>query len=292
MSVESGMGGTSATSATAGGRRGLVPGRAIAVTALVLFLLMAASLLWLDRRSIERGNQLYRDGQVAAAATLYRAHATGEGEPRAAYNLGTALLALDLFGAERELARAAASADSVVAQRGSYNLGYHYLARARALTDSDSAIAFVARSILSTRHALRLDPHDAAARWNLALGEHILDSLRVIRTDSDARLVGGDDPTRIDLVALARSSEASGVSGVEPEDPRPAAERIGARSGASAGAYEAWAYHDPGPLTEAEAAELTRTVMHDPEKLIRGLLWSHRPAVDRWRGEGWPGGDW
>ena len=48
---------------------------------------------------------------------------------------------------------------------------------------------------------------------------------------------------------------------------------------------------DPGPLTEAEALRLVEVISDDPEQLLWGILWSHRPDV-AWWAESYPGGDW
>jgi hypothetical protein len=259
---------------------------------LPLILAALAVAFWLDSRSMERANRLFRSGQLADASELYQRLASGASpKPEVSYNFGTSLLALEMEDAERHLVLASGATDPLVAQRANRNLGYLHLTRVAAGMETDTAVALVARSILRTRLSLRLEPTDADARWNLALGERMLDSLTHLRLPPENQANVGSDRTLIDLEALARASEADGVSGLEPERPPPAT-NIGQRRGASVGAHEAWAYQDPGPLSEADAADLLRQVKHDPEKLMRGLLWAHRPDVAWWNAEVSPGGGW
>jgi hypothetical protein len=91
--------------------------------------------------------------------------------------------------------------------------------------------------------------------------------------------------------AMARSQTAEAESGAEPDDPRPA-DNSGPRQGPREGAREAWATQDPGPLTPTEAANLLATISDEPEVMVRGLLWAHRPDVAWWAGQAYPGGRW
>lgn len=248
-------------------------------------------LLALDRASLERGNRLYRSGKVEGAAQLFQGVAS---RPDAGsvevYNAGTAELSLgDPAAAERLLA-AAETADSAVTQRASYNLGYHFLASVRGDLAADSAIELVTAAIRHTRKALKLDPANENARWNLALAQMQLDSLTQLRIETEDASSPGDDETPIDLDAMTRGvGEAQ--SGIEPEDAR-ASDVLGQRLAAAQGAREAWASQDPGALTEASARTLLEQIAHDPEQLIRGLMWSHRPDVAWWNAESYPGGNW
>jgi hypothetical protein len=45
-------------------------------------------------------------------------------------------------------------------------------------------------------------------------------------------------------------------------------------------------------MTAADAGNLLATVVDEPEALVRGLLWSHRPDVAWWSGQAYPGGPW
>lgn len=260
-----------------------------ALVAGVGFLVLFA--LQIDRSSIERGNRLFRAGELVPAAELFLDRAEEEApDPEAVYNSGTAQLALGDAGAEIYLLQAAAGPDSAAAQRANYNLGYLYIAGVRDEMEPDSAVFLLERSISRSRAALRLDPAHENSRWNLALAQLRLDSVQQIRINKEQRSLPGNDETPVDLEALVRGvGEAR--SGIEPENAR-ASEVLGTRLAASQGAREAWASQDPGPITEAAARRLLESVAHDPERLIRGLMWSHRPDVAWWNSEPYPGGNW
>lgn len=262
--------------------------------ALVAVGLVVAALLWLDRGSLERGNRLYRGGDAGRAAALYRHAADGDDEthPLAPYNLGTALLGLDPDSAETSLRIAAQAEDPTIAQRGLYNLGYRYLTSVSGAMEPDSMVATLVQAVASLRGALRMNPSDAAARWNLALAQRKLDALAPAAGTPDTENSGeSDDELEVDDLALARSEDADAVSGLEPEDPTEVDNR-GQRSGAQQGAREAWAAQDPGPMTPGAAFGLLGQVDDDPEKLVRGILWSHRPEVPWWESHAYPGGAW
>ena len=70
------------------------------------------------------------------------------------------------------------------------------------------------------------------------------------------------------------------------------ADNTGERQGAREGAREAWASQDPGPLTRTAAFRLLERVNDEPESLIRGILWSHRPDIAWWESQPYPGGGW
>lgn len=100
-----------------------------------------------------------------------------------------------------------------------------------------------------------------------------------------------EDEIAMNNPELARSEDAPAESGLEPEDPR-AADNQGERSGPLQGAREAWATQDPGEMTGTDALSLLTNLNDEPELLLRGVLWSHRPDVAWWSGQPYPGGRW
>ena len=246
-----------------------------------------------DHRSLERGNRLYRAGDPPAAAEIYRgSEGEGDGIPVARYNLGTALLQIDPDSAEVYLRRAAEGHDPTAAQRGFYNLGYRFLTAVQSPSEPDSAVKALTGAVENNRAALRLDPSDEKARWNLALAQRRLDALVPPGQEVDRESSGeSDDQLAIDDQSLARSETADAVSGLEPEDAR-LADNTGERQGAREGARESWASQDPGPLTRTAAFGLLERVNDEPESLIRGILWSHRPDIAWWESQPYPGGGW
>jgi hypothetical protein len=231
---------------------------------------LAGAALVAERSSLERGNRLFREGRAQEAHEVYRARARGSERPSplTAYNLGTTLLTLGATDAEDFLRVAADGADSAAAQRGHYNLGYSLLTRFEDVPP-DSAIVLLGAAIASNRTALRLDPADQDARWNLAFAELLLDSLQAVAEDAVARR---EDAQRDEEGGLVIREVA----------------QLGARRGLE---REATAEEIPPPLSEADARALLLSVGPDAESLVRGLLWSHRPDVRPWS-EPYPGGNW
>jgi hypothetical protein len=256
----------------------------------------AASVPFLIRqhmRSVEHGNSLYHVGDSEGAAGVYEP-AVASGSWEALFNLGTALLDLDFDSADAVLSGAVDTDDPVAAQRAFYNLGYTLLATGmipRPITP-DSAATVLRRAVANNRMALRLDPSDDDARWNLALAQRALDAMQPPGSNSGRESSGeSDDEIPMNDPAMARSQTAEAESGAEPDDPRPA-DNSGPRQGPREGAREAWATQDPGPLTPTEAANLLATISDEPEVMVRGLLWAHRPDVAWWAGQAYPGGRW
>jgi len=235
---------------------------------------LVGTFLWQDHGSLERGNRLYRDNQIQRAELLYRATAESRAHlPTAFYNLGTALLTLGIPDAERYLQVAAEAADSATAQRGNYNLGYRLLTRLEESGEPDSWIPLLLAAVGSNRTALRLDPGDEDARWNLALAQRLFEDLTAVIESEEDSAVAEEPPS---------PEEEGGI--VVPQ----VAED---RNGMVESGREALAGDDPGELTEGEALGLIETVRDDPEKLMWGILWSRRPDVASWVGS-YPGGYW
>lgn len=236
---------------------------------------LAGTFLWQDRGSLERGNRLYRDNQIQTAESLYRATAESRSpRPTAFYNLGTALLTLGIPESERYLQVAAEAADSAAAQRGNYNLGYRLLTRLDESGDPASWIPLLVAAVGNNRAALRLDPGDEDARWNLALAQRLFEDMTALMELEEDSVVVEEVPTP--------EEEEGGI--VIPQIAQD-------RTGMVESGREALAGEDPGELTEGEALDLVETIRDNPEKLLWGILWSRRPDVASWLGS-YPGGRW
>ena len=238
---------------------------------LVATMLLAPFLLWRDHYSLERGNRLYRAGDSRGAAEVYRgSERAGAGLPTVEYNLGTALLEIDPDSAQAYLLRVADGGDRTNAQRAFYNLGYRFLTAVQSPMELDATVSALRAAVASNRLALRLDPTDESARWNLALAQNRLDALappdeEVPGSDSEV----GDEP------------ENTGVTNLSAP-----------RRGAVEGEREALAGQDPGPMSATAASSLLEAVIDEPESLMRRILWSHRPDVPWWEPQAYPGGGW
>jgi len=268
--------------------------RAMWIGGAVFVALVAVPLLLRQHmRSLEHGNRLYHLGDPEGAATVY-APAAGRGSTEALYNLGTALVDLDFDSADHVLSRAVETDDPTERQKAFYNLSYALLSTGiipRPITP-DSAAAVLQRAVDNGRMALRLDPTDDDARWNLALAQRALDAMQPPGSNRGRESSGdSDDEVPQNDPAMARSESQDAQSGPEPDEQRKA-DNPGPRQGPREGAREAWAAQDPGPLTQAEALGLLTGVCDEPEDLVRGLLWAHRPDVAWWAGQAYPGGRW
>jgi hypothetical protein len=217
---------------------------------------------------------------------------SADADPAVAYNLGTALMGFEPDSARAVLRRSAETDDREARKRSLYNLGYHLIVRLGGLMTEDSIRAMLEEAIAANRLALRLDPTDDDVRWNLAVAQRRLDAMTPPGEDTGRQSSGqSDDEVAMNNPELARSEDSPAESGLEPEDPR-AADNPGERSGPLRGAREAWATQDPGPLAPAEARSLLTGLNDEPEFLLRGILWSHRPDVAWWSGQPYPGGRW
>jgi hypothetical protein len=267
--------------------------RNVLVATVIVTAIVVPLLLRQHGRSVEHGNSLYHRGDVEGAASVYRP-SVAEGARNALYNLGTALLDFDFDSADVVLSEATETDEPLEAQRAYYNLSFALLVTGqvpRPITP-DSAAHVLQRAVDNGRMALRLDPSDDDARWNLALAQRALDAMQPPGSNRGRESAGeSDDEIPMNDPSMARSETAEAESGPEPEDAREA-NNNGPRQGPREGAREAWAAQDPGPLTPSEAAGLLATVDDPTEALVRGLLWAHRPDVAWWAGQEYPGGRW
>lgn len=260
--------------------------------ALVIGALLLPLLIRQDRRSVERGNRLYRGGDPEAAADIYARALDRDSAGTLAFNLGTALLALDADSAQVLLDPVSTTNDRSLAQPGLYNLGYGHLVSAELAATPDSVLPELRAAVRAFRAALRMDPNDQDARWNLSLAIRRLEALLPPGEDTGEQS-GSDSEDEVPMndAQLARSETAPAESGPEPPDPR-ATEVSGERRGPREGAREAWALQDPGPITTERALQLLGSVDDNPELLLKGILWSHRPDIAWWTGQAYPGGNW
>ena len=139
--------------------------QAVRVAALVAVLF---SINW-GIGALERGNRYYRAGKYEDAVKAYEeALRDGKDSPELRYNLGTALLQLGrLDEADEHLQRAVRARNSDVRQRAHFNTGFRSLITGR--RGGEDAEQRLTAAIESYKHALRLNPRDGDAKWNLEL---------------------------------------------------------------------------------------------------------------------------
>ncbi|HEX6065398.1 MAG TPA: VWA domain-containing protein [Longimicrobiales bacterium] len=138
--------------------------------AAAVILLLAFGTGW-SIGDVERGNRLFRAGKYEEAARVYQeVIASGKAPSYVRYNLGTALLKLGRYAeAQQHLQLATREADAELKQRANYNLGNRYLEAARKGDAGEETTQLLDAAVEAYKQALRLDPADMDAKWNLEL---------------------------------------------------------------------------------------------------------------------------
>jgi hypothetical protein len=231
-----------------------------------------------ERTSVERANRLQRAGSAAEAAALYQQRArTDGGNAELRYNLGTALLADGAETAEEELSRATRSADPEIQSRAQYNTGLLRLDEALVSETPDSVRINASASVDANRAALRIRPDDENAKWNLAMGLRLLDSIDAVERRSGREIMDG----AMEADVVTRSVNVPDASEDERAEDPPAE---GEEETVAAGGEE-------GELSLEEAAALLGRSHLDATLILGKLLalegrsrWGRRPGagVRRW----------
>ena len=231
-----------------------------------------------ERASVERANRLQRAGAAEDATAVYAARIEAEpNDPALRYNLGTALLDTEDARAEEELSRGTRAADPEIRSRAQYNTGLLQLDRALNADTPDSVRMHASASVGANRSALRLQPDDENAKWNLAMALRLLDSI-----DSQQRRSGREQ--------MEGAMEADVVTrSVNVPDP---AEDERAEDPPAEGENETVVVMgNEGPLTPEEAAEILGRSHLDATQILGKILalegrsrWGRRPTpgARRW----------
>ncbi len=199
---------------------------------------------------VERGNRLYREGRYAEAVEAYEeALRDGDDSPVLRYNLGTALLRLGRRSeAEPHLRAALQGTQALLRQHASYNLGNRWLDEGRA---SPEALQALNAAVEAYKEALRLDPADADAKWNLELA---------LRAQQQAMQSPQSQP-----------QEGQGGEG----DPEEEEERGGGgppSAGGGSASSNGQANEERAPMSQAEADRILSAIEQDERDLARERL--------------------
>lgn len=207
---------------------------------------------------VERGNRLYREGRYEAAVAAYRAALEGgESGPELRYNLGTALLRLGRYDeAGRHFEAALRSIEPELRQRTFYNLGNRFIRAGRSERDASTKRKLLDAAVAAYKQALRLEPGDADAKWNLELA---LDERRRLPSPPSS----GGDPRQ------GRRREA------EPDENRA---RARPRQGDGAGRRRP-SPSSPEMMTREQADRILRAVAQDEQELLRRRLRRGSPTA-------------
>ena len=116
-------------------------------------------------REIRRGQRLYDAGLYRESNEAFRRALAASGDPALHYALGTTLYRLHRY---EEAARSFREATSVprLKQQSWYNLGNAYVRAAEEASEKEVPLG---QAIAAYEEALRLNPADSAAKWNLEL---------------------------------------------------------------------------------------------------------------------------
>lgn len=207
---------------------------------------------------LERGNRLYRQGRYAEAVEAYRAALQdGNDSPTLHYNLGTALLRLGRHGeAEEHLRNALASIGPEEKERTLYNLGNRFLEEGSAMAEPGQRQQLLDAAAAAYRDALRLDPNDRDAKWNLEL------TLR--EQQNQPPQSGGLQQQQQQQNQQGQGDDDSqGGQDQQPGTPPPAG------SGQSSGTDD---FGDPGQMTREEAERLLGAIEQAERELQRSKL--------------------
>jgi tetratricopeptide (TPR) repeat protein len=207
-------------------------------------LVIAAALLALSvsgcstaLRETRRGEQQYAEGHYREASESFRRALAATGDPALHFALGTTLYRMRRY---EEAARSFREAigTTQLKQPGYYNLGNAYF---RASEDAAQPDGLLRQAIAAYEEALRLNPADSAAKWNLELA---------LRRRGEDRESGGS-PGRGRSADYGRGNmDVPGYEG-NPEA------AVGAMAGGGYGAGEGESAEE---LSESQARQLLEAV--------------------------------
>ena len=188
-------------------------------------------------RESRRGMQLYHAGHYRESYDAFQRALSASGDPVLHYQVGSALYRLRRYEEAVKSFREAAGTPRL-RQASHYNLGNAFV---RAAEDAPEPAGLLRQAIVAYEEALRLDPADSAAKWNLELA---------LRRRGEDRESGGS-PGRGRSADYGRGNmDVPGYEG-NPEA------AVGAMAGGGYGASEGESAEE---LSPAEARQLLEAV--------------------------------
>lgn len=220
---------------------------------------------------LERGNRYYRTGHYQEAVREYeKAIANGDNSPETRYNLGTAYLRLGKYeDAERNLRLAVREMRPEVQQRAYYNLGNRYLENARkGGGDAQANTQLLDGAVEAYKQALRLQPDDMDAKWNLEL------ALREKEKQSKSPSGGQQQEQPQNQNQRNNSASVGGGAGSSSQS----------QSSAGRGQNRGQSY-EQRPMSEEQADRILSAVEQDERQLTKEKLRKgerHTPVARDW----------
>ncbi len=116
------------------------------------------------RADLVKGQQLYESGKYLEAYEAYQRVLRQEGGPEVRYNTGNTLYRLRQYTEAAKTWREALNAAPAQKEDAFYNMGNAYV---RAAQDANALSRYLDRAVEAYEEALRLNPADRDAKWNL-----------------------------------------------------------------------------------------------------------------------------
>jgi len=113
-----------------------------------------------------RGRQLYEQGKYLESYEAYQELLRQQGGPEIRFNAGNSLYRMKQYNEAARSWREALSGPDRLRQEAYYNMGNAFV---RAAEDANALSGYLDRAILAYEEALRLNPADREAKWNLEL---------------------------------------------------------------------------------------------------------------------------
>ncbi len=113
-----------------------------------------------------RGRQLYEQGKYLESYEAYQELLRQQGGPAVRFNAGNSLYRMKQYNEAVKSWRDATSGADRLRQEAYYNMGNAFV---RAAEDANALSGYLDRAILAYEEALRLEPTDRDAKWNLEL---------------------------------------------------------------------------------------------------------------------------
>jgi Ca-activated chloride channel family protein len=136
---------------------------AATATLLLVLLLSCAG----GAREARRGQKLYDQGKYLDAYQAYQAVVKQQGGPEVRYNTGNVLYRMKQYSeASKSWREAMNGASDRLRQEAFYNMGNAFV---RSSEDANALSGYLERALDAYEEALRLDPADRDAKWNLEI---------------------------------------------------------------------------------------------------------------------------